>query len=188
MVKKDSISCTLKQLSTRFSLSNKKGTITIRDIKSIHNSSTSNSNFQNHWATVYIQALAARGIFNGFPTPSLNPDAQITRAQFAFIIAKAFNPPAKRQSAIAETKKRISKGRKIKININTFNVAEQYSDYPKQHPVGYTFIFSGAATEQVMISPQFLSIISKQQTKSEATLQGIKGSLLINFALIFSLL
>lgn len=69
---------------------------------------------------------------------------------------------AKCRAAITEAKKTISKGRKIKINIKIFNVAEHYSDYPKQYPVGYTFIFSGAATEQVMNSVKFLSIISKR--------------------------
>ncbi|MEO1399870.1 MAG: S-layer homology domain-containing protein [Cyanobacteria bacterium J06635_1] len=49
-----------------------------------------------HWARQYIQALADREILRGFPDGTFRPDAQITRAQFAAVISKAFTKPNKR--------------------------------------------------------------------------------------------
>ncbi|MBD2066282.1 S-layer homology domain-containing protein [Leptolyngbya sp. FACHB-671] len=43
------------------------------------------------WASVYIQALAERGIIQGFPDGSFRPNDPVTRAQFAVMIGKAFN-------------------------------------------------------------------------------------------------
>jgi hypothetical protein len=46
---------------------------------------------QSHWARVYIDALAARGIISGFSEDnSFRPDDPVTRVQFASIINKAF--------------------------------------------------------------------------------------------------
>ncbi|MBD2066049.1 S-layer homology domain-containing protein [Leptolyngbya sp. FACHB-671] len=42
------------------------------------------------WASVYIQALAERGIILGFPDGSFRPNDPVTRAQFAVMIGKAF--------------------------------------------------------------------------------------------------
>ncbi|MBD2465404.1 DUF1565 domain-containing protein [Oscillatoria sp. FACHB-1407] len=51
---------------------------------------------RGHWAQAYIDALATRGIINGFPDGTFRPDAPVTRAQFAAIINKAFTPSPKR--------------------------------------------------------------------------------------------
>jgi hypothetical protein len=56
----------------------------------------------NYWAKGYIEALASRNIIAGFPDGRFKPDEPVTRAQFAAIIAKAFNP-APKVSAIAFT-------------------------------------------------------------------------------------
>ncbi|MEM8808799.1 MAG: S-layer homology domain-containing protein, partial [Cyanobacteria bacterium P01_G01_bin.38] len=50
----------------------------------------------DHWASQYIQALADREILRGFPDETFHPDDQITRAQFAAVISKAFTQPNKR--------------------------------------------------------------------------------------------
>lgn len=50
---------------------------------------------QGHWAQQQIQALAARGIISGFPDGSFKPNDPVTRAQFAAIVLKAFEPAPK---------------------------------------------------------------------------------------------
>lgn len=51
---------------------------------------------QNHWAQAFIEALTDRGVISGFPDGTFQPDRPIDRAQFAALIAKAFNLPAVR--------------------------------------------------------------------------------------------
>lgn len=60
-------------------------------------SSTSLSDIQNHWARLFIEALAQRGIVSGFPNGTFRPNNSMTRAEFAAIIGKAFPRPLKRQ-------------------------------------------------------------------------------------------
>ncbi|MEH1929341.1 glycoside hydrolase family 10 protein [Nostoc sp.] len=48
------------------------------------------SDIQNHWARLFITALAQRGIVSGLPNSTYRPDNSLTRAEFAAIIAKAF--------------------------------------------------------------------------------------------------
>ncbi|HEY9607535.1 MAG TPA: family 10 glycosylhydrolase [Allocoleopsis sp.] len=58
--------------------------------------STPFSDIQNHWAGLFIQALAQRGIVSGFPDGTFRPNNSMTRAEFAAVITKAFPQPAKR--------------------------------------------------------------------------------------------
>jgi parallel beta-helix repeat protein len=51
-----------------------------------------------YWAKIYIEALASQNIIAGFPDGSFKPNEPVTRAQFAAIIAKAFQPQAKREA------------------------------------------------------------------------------------------
>ncbi|MGF1491075.1 MAG: DUF1565 domain-containing protein [Microcoleaceae cyanobacterium] len=50
------------------------------------------SDLSGHWAQPYIEALVQRGILSGFDDGTFRPDEPITRAQFATMIQKAFNP------------------------------------------------------------------------------------------------
>ncbi|MDZ8260018.1 S-layer homology domain-containing protein, partial [Nostoc sp. ChiQUE01b] len=50
----------------------------------------------NHWAGGFIRELVKLGIVNGFPDRTFKPDATMTRAQYAAILVKAFNPPPSR--------------------------------------------------------------------------------------------
>ena len=57
---------------------------------------SSNANLNDiggHWAATFIEALVAKGIISGFPDGSFRPEAPITRAEAATIIAKAFQLP-----------------------------------------------------------------------------------------------
>jgi parallel beta-helix repeat protein len=51
---------------------------------------------QGHWAQPYIEAMAALDVIRGFPDGTYRPNDLVTRAQFAAIINKAFNPTPKR--------------------------------------------------------------------------------------------
>lgn len=53
---------------------------------------------KNHWAEEFIQKLFKLEIVAGFRDRTFKPDATITRSQYAAIVVKAFNPPAKRQA------------------------------------------------------------------------------------------
>lgn len=53
---------------------------------------TAFSDIQGHWAQQYIQALASQAIITGFPDGTFKPNDPVTRAQFATIVSKAFNP------------------------------------------------------------------------------------------------
>jgi len=49
-----------------------------------------------HWAQAYIEALAEQEVIGGFPDGTYRPNDPVTRAQFAAIINKAFDPTPKR--------------------------------------------------------------------------------------------
>lgn len=50
-----------------------------------------------HWATAFVEALVNKGLMSGFPDGTFAPDAPITRAQYAAVIAKTFQLPANNQ-------------------------------------------------------------------------------------------
>lgn len=52
----------------------------------------------NYWAAQFIQSLAQRGVIAGFPDGSFRPDEQVTRAQFAAMLNKAFQKNQVRQA------------------------------------------------------------------------------------------
>lgn len=56
------------------------------------------TDIQNHWAANFINALAKQGFISGFKDGTFKPDEKMTRAQYAALLVKAFNPPAKRDA------------------------------------------------------------------------------------------
>jgi parallel beta-helix repeat protein len=52
----------------------------------------------NHWAGGFIRELVKLGIVNGFPDRTFKPDATMTRAQYAALVVKAFNPSPNRSA------------------------------------------------------------------------------------------
>ncbi len=56
------------------------------------------SDIQGHWAEAFIQSLVNKQFVTGFPDGTFKPETVLTRAQFAAVLAKTFNLPAKRQS------------------------------------------------------------------------------------------
>lgn len=49
------------------------------------------SDMSGYWGQQYVQELATRGVIGGFPDGSFRPNAEITRGQFASIVAHALN-------------------------------------------------------------------------------------------------
>ena len=56
------------------------------------------SDIQQHWSKDFVLGLASQNFIKGFADGSFQPDAPMTRAQYAAIIAKAFNPAPKRDA------------------------------------------------------------------------------------------
>lgn len=54
------------------------------------------TDIEGHWAVDAIQAIAARGWISGYSDGAFRPNAPLTRAQYATLIANVFNPPAER--------------------------------------------------------------------------------------------
>ncbi|CDN10392.1 hypothetical protein RintRC_2309 [Richelia intracellularis] len=55
---------------------------------------TSFADIEGHWAKDFVEALVNRGLLSGFPEGTCRPDAPLTRAQYAGVIAKTFQLPA----------------------------------------------------------------------------------------------
>jgi len=51
----------------------------------------------NYWANQYVMSLNDANVISGFPDGTFRPDAQMTRAQFASVLAGAFAQPTIRQ-------------------------------------------------------------------------------------------
>lgn len=51
----------------------------------------------DYWANQYVMSLNEANVISGFPDGTFRPDAQMTRAQFASILAGAFPQPTVRQ-------------------------------------------------------------------------------------------
>jgi parallel beta-helix repeat protein len=56
---------------------------------------TASLQLDEHWAEPYIQALVSMDLTEGFADGSYQPDKPMTRAQYAALVAVAFNPTAK---------------------------------------------------------------------------------------------
>ena len=59
---------------------------------------TNFKDIQNHWAKPFIEGLLAKGLISGFKDGTFKPDDKMTRAQYAALLVKAFNPAAKRDA------------------------------------------------------------------------------------------
>ncbi|MGJ3249778.1 MAG: S-layer homology domain-containing protein [Elainellaceae cyanobacterium] len=60
------------------------------------NSAVSFSDLREHWADEFIRGLASQGMLGGFDDGTFRPDAAMSRAQYAVLLANAFNPPPTR--------------------------------------------------------------------------------------------
>lgn len=54
------------------------------------------SDLKGHWAEAFIRGLVSMGLTTGFADGTYQPDKPMTRAQYAALVAAAFNPTAKR--------------------------------------------------------------------------------------------
>ncbi|NJK50116.1 S-layer homology domain-containing protein [Candidatus Gracilibacteria bacterium] len=65
---------------------------------------------QNHWANPFIEALAEKDIFAGYPDGTFKPDRPVNRDEFAAIVRQAFNESQERQIASGSVYKDIPEG------------------------------------------------------------------------------
>ncbi|WP_427159281.1 S-layer homology domain-containing protein [Aliinostoc sp. HNIBRCY26] len=65
----------------------------------IQSTNTNLVDIAGHWAAAFVEALVNKGLISGFPDGTFAPNAPITRAQYAAIIAKTFNLPTKNQAS-----------------------------------------------------------------------------------------
>jgi parallel beta-helix repeat protein len=56
------------------------------------------TDISGHWAEAFIRGLVERGIISGLPDRTFQPQRTMTRAEYAAIVARQFNLPAKRTS------------------------------------------------------------------------------------------
>ncbi len=57
------------------------------------------ADLQGHWAAGFIRGLASQSFISGFADGTFKPDLGMSRAQFATLLANAFNPSPKRPAA-----------------------------------------------------------------------------------------
>lgn len=61
-------------------------------------STTAFVDLTNHWAREFVLGLSSQDLIQGFADGTFKPDAPMTRAQYAAIIARAFNPTPRREA------------------------------------------------------------------------------------------
>ncbi|ATW28224.1 S-layer homology domain-containing protein [Candidatus Formimonas warabiya] len=61
------------------------------------------SDIAGHWAQANIETLVSRGAIGGYPGGSFKPDSNITRAEFAVVLVKAFQLDTKQGKTFADT-------------------------------------------------------------------------------------
>lgn len=64
-------------------------------------------------------------------------------------------------NALQNAATRIRSGRNISVSLESFNLSERYDEFPRNHPLGYSFSLNGTSTESIMRSPQFMASISQ---------------------------
>jgi parallel beta-helix repeat protein len=57
------------------------------------------ADIQQHWTSEFVRSLASQGVITGFADGTFKPDATMSRAQFAALLANTFNPIPKRAAA-----------------------------------------------------------------------------------------
>ncbi|NEO81394.1 MAG: DUF1565 domain-containing protein [Moorea sp. SIO4G3] len=73
-----------------------KGDVDLKDSTIIGKHPVDFPDLNDHWAEDFIYALLAEQILSGYPDGTLKPNDNITRAQYAALLVKAFNPQPKR--------------------------------------------------------------------------------------------
>lgn len=53
------------------------------------------SDLNGHWGAAFVRGLVAKNLISGFPDGTFKPEASMTRAEYAAIIAKTFDLPQK---------------------------------------------------------------------------------------------
>jgi parallel beta-helix repeat protein len=94
----NSTSLTLISVGNQLNPSRVQGSVTLRSaqVQVPATGPTQFSDIASHWGVAFIQGLVTRGLIRGFPNGTFKPEASISRAEFAAIIAKTFDLPRQR--------------------------------------------------------------------------------------------
>ncbi len=68
---------------------------TVEDTAKPTSVNTSFTDMSGHWAVAFVEVLLNKGLISGFGDGTFKPEAPITRAQYAAVIAKTFELPLK---------------------------------------------------------------------------------------------
>jgi hypothetical protein len=68
---------------------------TVEDTGKLISVNTSFADMTGHWAVAFVEALLSKGLISGFGDGTFKPEAPITRAQYAAMIAKTFELPVR---------------------------------------------------------------------------------------------
>ncbi|MCP6762488.1 MAG: S-layer homology domain-containing protein [Fischerella sp. CENA71] len=68
---------------------------TVEDTAKPTSVNTSFADMSGHWAVAFVEVLLNKGLISGFGDGTFKPEAPITRAQYAAVIAKTFELPLK---------------------------------------------------------------------------------------------
>lgn len=79
--------------------SNKASAIASAYIVNPDTATTAFTDITSHWAKDFILGLSSQNFIQGFADGTFKPDTPMTRAQYATLLAKAFNPTPKRQAS-----------------------------------------------------------------------------------------
>jgi hypothetical protein len=90
----------------------------------------------------------------------------ITNIMFLFSSAVEAQPrknSVECNAVLQRSKKQIQKNRKVKVvGTVTFDISQEYKNYPNNRPLSYRFFLAGSATHSILNSDQFLTMISQQ--------------------------
>ncbi|MEW9124043.1 MAG: 5'-nucleotidase C-terminal domain-containing protein [Thermotaleaceae bacterium] len=81
---------------------------------------------KNHWAQAYIEALVQKERINGYPDQTFKPNNNITRAEFAAVIVKAFDLKVQEGTVFKDTQNHWAK--QIIATASAYGIVSGYAD------------------------------------------------------------
>lgn len=84
------------------------------------------NDINGHWAKDIIQKMVNQGVVTGMPDGSFKPDKNISRAEFAALVVKAFKPGSKTGKIFKDTSNHWAKD--YIATANAYGIVNGYSD------------------------------------------------------------
>ena len=80
----------------------------------------------DHWAEAYIKTLIEKGAITGYPDQTFKPNNNITRAEFASVLVKAFELETKTGKVFNDTAEHWAKD--VIATANAYDIIKGYND------------------------------------------------------------